>query len=200
MDPHFVGFDGSKFDFGGEDRGVYAVYSDHGVQVNTELGMMKLLNNGTWIKAVGIVTQGTKVAVHDSELHINNKVVTSSGSYSFDDAEVNVEFFEGRLVTVDVRLPTLAIKISHHAAGASYYMDLSFALSVMPENPHGVLGQTARALAGVGVFNGIIEGAEEDYRVTDLLSTAFAYSTYMGNLHRRSVPMSMEPAFTASAF
>jgi len=79
-------------------------------------------------------------------------------------------------------------------------MDLSFALSATPQNPHGVLGQTASAMAGRASFNGVIEGAEEDYRVADLMSTAFTYSTYMGALHRRAVPMHVEPAFTANAF
>lgn len=147
-EPHFVGFDGERFDFHGVPGKCYQIYQDDAITVNAEF---KLYNHPDWppestIMSKACILLGKRAIILDMDdwrPDPRNRVVPENarnyclpvgirdiGGVITDVAEYACS---GRKIIVS-RMVEEASKLSH--------LNVSFGFSAKPERATGIIGQT----------------------------------------------------------
>lgn len=188
-DPHFHGFDGSRYDFNGVADNVFAIISDTHFQMNARFIAAPHSTYQTYMGELGFMLDQDRVEITPDYVKINGDLITSNKLYSLapnGDAAVLV----GEIT--QVRAGGYVVFVSVHETEGMKYLNIdSRASSDRIYHPHGLLGQTlAFILKGetphpVRVnhrnFNseGFIEGNALDYLVSDgLFGTNFRFNRF----------------------
>jgi hypothetical protein len=198
-DPHFVGFDGSKFNFDGVSGEVFSIISDPSFELNARFERMMVKDvNGTWISEVGAVAKGfsmvfnprTGVLVNENFL-VSDKFADAAGNTVVVSAE------NGVISSVVVESTSYAIMFTVQTANnGNKYLDMTSSIVAIPSSIHGILGQTASflvkgeapqpATSNDKQGAGVIQGKATDYQVHDgILGTDFTYNQYLESVAKK---------------
>jgi len=193
-DPHFVGYDGSVYDFHGVSGGTFALISDSMFQVNalfrgrTEHELIKVSKSHTWILELGVVCANNTVLISHPE-EFNVAIENRKGSpllVDIDHKKLSAHIQCGAQWNV-----TVTSEYDKETEGYNFRLESS-ALQIPANPPHGVLGQTLafeykgdripHPVKGEGdQGKGVVEGAVKDYMVHDgILGHDFTFSRYTG--------------------
>jgi len=179
-DPHFVGFDGSVYDFHGRFNTVFALITDSMFEVNALFseftdGWTKWKKNGaaqSWMTEIGIRCFNHSVVISQPKnmaVSINNTEMSS----------MKADFYASRS-SVDIQCGsywsvTVSREYDRWSGGANLKLHTTV-LSLPEHAPHGILGQTLRykyvgdqlphPVRGQGdQGKGVVEGEVADYEV-----------------------------------
>jgi hypothetical protein len=204
-DPHFSGFDGSRYNFDGADAEVFAIVSDVDFALNAEFSAMTVHGTaGTWMTKIGVVVrESTMIFDPRYGVLVNGNI---ANKFTADDnMEIDIHSSaKGQISRVVVTAAAVGYVIDMKVipfttveGAASFYLDVKVSLIAKPVRPHGVLGQTARFIAqGVAASpDSKIEGEWTDYIVRDgIIGTDFVFSSFAAESHvaRRAA---YEPTF-----
>eukprot|EP00899_Mesostigma_viride_P006250 jgi/Mesvir1/15626/Mv03232-RA.1 len=199
-DPHFVTAKGEHFDWMGEGERSFCIISDKAVHVNAHLfagtdGRRK----GTWMDQIAVLHGSDNIVVSVNapagfpglygSITINGRADTSAGSSSAVVAKgLTVRRKKTRTwVTVEgiLDLEVELVRASTWEAGKGPGRDfLNFRVRGLnaTEDVHGVLGQTFRPAAPLGVTsatsNDLVEGADPEYVTSGLLAADCSFSRF----------------------
>jgi len=197
QDPHFVGYDGSVYDFQGVPNKIFSLVSDSILQINSLFSefpdhMAKKVKYGgkTWLSAIGVKCFNSSVIVsHPSSLQVDINESEDSVMLVQHSSSVNI-------VCGDFWNVTISNQKEWTTGG--YILRLHAVVIHLPaQAPHGVLGQTLRyayagdrqphPVNGHGLQGkGVVEGTMEDYIVHDgILGNEFKFNKF-GVAEKRS--------------
>jgi hypothetical protein len=207
-DPHFIGFEGDRFDFHGKPGNFYNLLSDHNVNVVSLFGDYPSVPGTTYLEEMGILvgTERTgfskiQFSAKKGGIYFNGKLmkkqketfdtgvgklgfVTMTGSVAWQGMLANLQDITGGIFQngIVVNTGTYELRIARFIDSMSH---LTFFVKWinLPINPHGLIGQTAdfdgKPRIGIGPNGeGVIEGKPEDYMVKNLFDHDFAYSRF----------------------
>jgi len=183
-DPHFVGFDGSRFNFDGTGGEIFNIISDRNFQLNSLFSEMTVKGqDGTWMTQIGMLVGNVTIVFSPANgVLVNGNMLLHAGTTKKLN-DVSIEVFERQVIVVG---GGYSVKIDVVGVEGEVYLNLDISLSIRPINPHGILGQTARNLMldsqPSKLVQGVhrtLEGVESDYIVADgLLGTDFIFNRY----------------------
>jgi len=194
-DPHFKGFDGRPFDFQGHAGNSYNLISEQEHQLNamfvtepesarTWLGDMVLKFKEDVVHMQVLNSGRLSVRVNQGSLNpppgslITRHALPSGTRLSLHHYNPGDPSSEERVILV-----TPSMSLAVRATGEQYHhLDLLI-LSISPYlcDVHGVLGQSYKRMrtirAAIAAGN-VIEGADWDYELPDLLSDSFTFNRF----------------------
>jgi hypothetical protein len=198
-DPHFVGFDGSHYDFQGEPGQVFNLITDTGFQVNAKF-VESATDGQTYMGELGFKLKDHTVKVDRSSVAIDGSVV-SDGVVELttlsEEPAGTVRVANGVAV---VHAAGFSVEVEAvTAAGGFVYLNIkTSAVSSGLHHPHGLLGQTSQYMLraeephAVNVphsnknSKGFIEGSPTDYLVVDgIYGTNFAFNRFGSKAAKR---------------
>jgi len=207
-DPHFVGFQGEKYDVQGEPEKWFNILSDAEVQVNAFFSQMYYNGKGqTNMVSVGIMVNGRHILLNNaSQIFVDDNEVTQKQQKGEGSANIVASEKDGkrngtvvavlswsvanRLVKMDTFDYVIALQRTESHKGAAFF-DVGISLKHSRARPHGLVGQTAHHVYKGGNTNsntntafrghegeGVIEGTFKDYEVSSAFATDFLYNRY----------------------
>ncbi|KCV67718.1 hypothetical protein H696_05826 [Fonticula alba] len=190
QDPHLVGFGGESFYFEGQAGRDWNIISDPGFQLNAHFIRLHSLK-GTYMGRIGMLFGDQSLAFDPHFGAFVNGTHITEGSMSFPQAEVTVDHIDGRyrMTARTATWQVIARTVIEQGALSEAYVNLHASLVGTPEDPHGILGQTARfAMAENDLSDKPLrnpgapfqlDGEEADYEVKDgLFGTNFKYNRF----------------------
>lgn len=222
QDPHFVGFDGSVYDFHGRRDAVFTLITDSMLEVNALFseytdGWTKKVKWGsakTWMTEIGVRCFNHSVIISSPR---KTTILVSNSEDSAMRADISPSGS-----SVDIRCGSywaLTVSSEHDRSSNGYSLRLhNTVLSLPAHPPHGILGQTLRyrytgdqlphPVRGHGdQGKGVVEGKVDDYVVRDgILGDDSNVNRFQANVteleFRESKRSESETSFrkTASAF
>jgi hypothetical protein len=168
-DPHFLGFDGSKFDFFGVPNEWFNIITDATFQLNAFL--VSYGGENSYMTKLGFTSGNTRISYDTKKnLTVNGEPVKSS--FSNQDISISTE---GSYTIFQTPVYKIKVKVAENADGQ--FLNVRSSIISMPGRPHGVLGQTAKFLVDGNKPQprkatnkqgaGVIEGNFMDYLVRD---------------------------------
>jgi hypothetical protein len=202
-DPHFVGFDGRKFDFHGEANSVFNIISDENMQLNALfVASDRVKKTKTYLGSLGLTVGENQLYVAcDREkgeriMKFNGEDLRTNEVLPLDE-EGTVMLGEDGKVTIDLVNFFLKVRFSSSAHSSCH---INLRASYKPSDdaalPHGILGQTAnknRIIDDVSEpgmnGEGAIEGQWRDYIIAsgDLFGSDFKFNRFVGASAEASV-------------
>lgn len=199
-DPHFIGFDGCKFDFDGIADNVFAIYSDTRLQLNALFTQISHADsNGNWMTKIGIRFQEFSLVLDPRVglfLAEEGTLINTPGVLQVNDTNIEMAV-DGNLVkylNVERSFVRIGVDVKRFSSDSDhFFINIDFEIRERPVNPHGVLGQTAKILTETARDNNRnplppcsndgkispVEGEPEDYIVHDgILGVKFTYSQF----------------------
>lgn len=188
-DPHFRGFDGSKFDFHGRPGYVFNIITDSKFQVNAEF-TASASSGETFMGRLGIRIDSHRILVTPESVELNGVAVAAGEARELRSLTAGEGLLTRMRNHVAIVFPRIHIGvfIKKHAEGS--HLDFSSQINCF-SNPHGILGQTARFLVEVREPTpiiataksdntiGFLEGNPEDYLVSDgIFGTEFVFNRF----------------------
>lgn len=189
-DPHFTGFQGQKFDFMGRPGTTFNILSDNHLTVNARFVAGPNGKSQTFMGAVGIKFGDAKLKIQEcgfkmvcgyldgNELKMGDVKVLPNGAIVRKKAHT--------VERIEVEIPSEGYLFKFASPKPDRWnmphIDIHAALTKIPEDAHGILGQTARDLkAGKmmdseGKFKP--EGEDLDYAVSHLFSHDFKFNRH----------------------
>lgn len=191
-DPHFVGFDGSRYDFQGEPGSIFNLITDTHVQVNAKF-VTSPIDHKTYMGELGVTLGEDNVVVSAQSVAMNGKRIGVGTQ----------QLSKGGFVVVSndkVMIMAYGFSFSISTSYTKRVAHLDFVVTTTDFiNPHGLLGQTAQYIvkgakpSPVKVphhnFNsvGFIDGSAVDYLVSDgILGTAFKFNRFDRDADRKN--------------
>lgn len=192
-DPHFIGFDGSIFDFQGISGDVFNIVSDSMLQVNALFldaseGAKSWYKGATWMLQVGVKCFNDSITI-SSPKEMDVKIAKRNGQRNMDVSshahDVNIQCGHFWNVTVTGE--------QHRLTHGWSFKVRALPLATPVNPPHGVLGQTLRYLYSADQQphpvksqglqgKGVVQGEVADYIVKDgLLGNGFKFNKFNPN-------------------
>lgn len=200
-DPHFVGFDGSTYDFNGQPGEVFNLITDTDFQVNTLF--IEASDGKTYMGQIAMLAGENEILVQPSDktkATLNGREIQEMQTLLRDDEGHNIGVLEVHNGIVSVVSGGFMLQVSTVRWGND--MHLNFHASAQSQhlnNPHGLLGQTAQFLVTGEEPNpvhlshknknamGFIEGQPSDYVVADgLYGVMFSFNRYHVHEEKKS--------------
>ncbi len=199
-DPHFVGFNGERYDVMGDIGKCYNLLTDYNIQVNSLFASCMYEPENTHMNAVGIKVGTKSTGIHkifygidreprlDSHSIVRNKYNTfPSGIYDADGRMVKAAVvWDGDKLLVNSG--EYRITMSKVFELDEWMVECKFEISrlgILADGvlPHGLVGCTARRPARSGIMfgtqgEGVIEGNYKHYEVESIYSDAFKYNRF----------------------
>ncbi|MBX2860290.1 MAG: hypothetical protein KTR14_03585 [Vampirovibrio sp.] len=183
-DPHFVGFDGGKYDVMGENGNVYNILSDKGFQYNAQFDQWKGKKGMTIVSKAGLTVGSSKVQFEygkTPKVNINGEgfqEMKHGETYKLDD---------GGTAKWDAKKKVLTV-----ADGEEYSVDLidrgdhldhkvkigKKGVNADGVMPHGLLGQTAD---GDGKARKGVKGSKQGEGVVDIVKDGKTQTSKKGD-------------------
>lgn len=199
-DPHFVCFEGGKYDVQGKAGKTYNIISDKTLQMNARFDEYTKEKGATVMGAVGIKVGDEKSGVTKIEADaktgvakVNGKELKKGDTVKFktgvkDQNGADIEgsaVWDGKKLTVN----TAEYQIELTDKGGhfdTHYRVSNFGVRADGVQSHGLLGQTAdfdgkarNGKQGAGAQGeGAIDGVYTDYEVSDLFGDNFKFNRY----------------------
>jgi hypothetical protein len=191
-DPHFQGFDGSKFDFHGEAGTVFNLISDIHLQMNA-LFIATGWNHKTFMGAIGLKLTNNTIIVNFDNVTINGVMYKRSSEvvslHGVGLVLIGPDFVSVHGLGFIFEIHTRIHKEQHGTRRCRFFNVNTSGNHFV--NPHGILGQTARFEVNhttphpVTVprwarnAKGLIEGGWRDYIVQDgIAGVKFKYNHF----------------------
>lgn len=209
-DPHFRGFDGSKYNFDGQDGEIFAIISDAGFQLNSEFTRMNVRGvDGTWMTKIGVRAGKDTVIINPS---FEGVLLNGEVTKAFENENVKVTSLSGSVkieaLAAGYSVTVKPVKFFDTTGVTKAFLDVQVGITQRPMNPHGLLGQTARFLAdgsapapvvSTGLNGeGVIEGIWTDYIVHDgLVGTDFNFAAFDNVVAAKQARSVIEPVTAA---
>ena len=227
-DPHFLGWNGARFDFQGENHHVYNLISHRDTQVNFQMKQRNFftvnsleeidnLSHNTFVGSIGIKTKSHQLVLFSGESGFDDAgyieldgirhEITKENTLVHSDSELTVQFtrpvsdlhlekdpvaavmeinagiYQLRVFFIESgrNLQNLAEWHSHPFRFFDIYASMTEKNPLLRGRMHGVLGQTGDERLSQkpsGSEKWSMEGAFEDYRVSDLFASDFKFNLF----------------------
>lgn len=199
-DPHFVGFQSQRFDFVGRPGTTFNIISDKGLTVNARFVAGPRGKHQTFMGAVGLKFGDVQLKIQECGFKMVcgfiDGVEIKMGDAKIFPNGAKVRKKKHTVERIEVDIPSQGYKFKFASPKADIWnmphLDIHTALTKVPEDAHGILGQTARGLTerkGEKVRKDEKykpEGEDFDYAVSHLFSNDFKFNRHVKRRARSS--------------
>jgi len=178
-DPHFIGFQGERYDFQGQPNKYFNILTDDHVQVNAHF-TPKCGDWYSYMNAFGIKLHSHRILVNLTGAWLDEEALTESTTLVDIDTTLKVNGTKVNVITPDY------IFHMFESPGTCKHLDLEAKIVDRSRvKPHGLLGQSNQHDHSKNKYQiygpnaeGEIEGTSKDYEVTDLFADDFTFNKF----------------------